>query len=432
MATTIIPTEAEYPFLNMLNGLSGSTKGVVVLYLKLSALSPVNKMPQKIKAFSEQIRDDALKTGQIAAFILSNQDAAFVMKNQPADKAEDIIRRVRLTFQGDRALYDSKIDLAHIYRLESDFAAIKAVAEQREAEHKRSEKSAAPAKTVPLAPEHLDAILRNIQGFNILRLIRRQEAIQLGAGGFSGLFLEYFTSTDDLKKAIAPDVNVLSNRWLFQYLSETLDKRMLGISGELFAHTPKKLSLNLNISTLFTPMFEDFLAQMPDHLKMVVEVRLMDAIRNTRSFMTARDLLHETGNEILIDGLTPDAFDFINMNLFEPDFVKLNWPFKGLNAQIEASLKRMIETFPADKVILMRVENEDTLKWGLSHGIDKFQGYFIDSLSAAVCRKLCPSRAKCASPARCIACKARISGAVRTKCLENQRLDRSLEDNLKG
>lgn len=285
---------------------------------------------------------------------------------------------------------------------------------------------------MPLAPEHLDAILRNIQGFNILRLIRRQEAIQLSASGFSGLFLEYFTSTDDLKKAIAPDVNVLSNRWLFQYLSETLDKRMLGISGELFAHTPKKLSLNLNISTLFTPMFEDFLAQMPDHLKMVVEVRLMDAIRNTRSFMTARDLLHETGNEILIDGLTPDAFDFIDMNLFEPDFVKLNWPFKGLNAQIEASLNRMIETFPADKVILMRVENEDTLKWGLSHGIDKFQGYFIDSLSAAVCRKLCPSRAECASPARCIACKARISGAVRTKCLENQRLDRSLEDNLKG
>ena len=192
MATTIIPTEAEYPFLNMLNGLSGSTKGVVVLYLKLSALSPVNKMPQKIKAFSEQIRDDALKTGQIAAFILSNQDAAFVMKNQPADKAEDIIRRVRLTFQGDRALYDSKIDLAHIYRLESDFAAIKAVAEQREAERKRSEKSATPAKTVPLAPEHLDAILRNIQGFNILRLIRRQEAIQLSASGFSGLFLESF------------------------------------------------------------------------------------------------------------------------------------------------------------------------------------------------------------------------------------------------
>lgn len=432
MATTIIPTEAEYPFLNMLNGLSGSTKGVVVLYLKLSALSPVNKMPQKIKAFSEQIRDDALKTGQIAAFILSNQDAAFVMKNQPADKAEDIIRRVRLTFQGDRALYDSKIDLAHIYRLESDFAAIKAVAEQREAERKRSEKSAAPAKTVPLAPEHLDAILRNIQGFNILRLIRRQEAIQLSASGFSGLFLEYFTSTDDLKKAIAPDVNVLSNRWLFQYLSETLDKRMLGISADLFAHTPKKMSLNLNISTLFTPMFEDFLAQMPEHLKIVVEVRLMDIMQNTKSFMTARDLLHETGNEILIDGLTPNAFEFVDFRLFRPDFVKLNWSFKGWSAEDEEALAKMTDSFDADKVILMRVEDEESLKWGLSHGIDKFQGYFIDSLTAAACRNSCPYRAECTSLAQCVACKSRISGAVRAKCLDRKRIDRSFEDNLKG
>ena len=432
MAAATIPTEAEYPFLNMLNGLTGSTKGVVVLYLKLSALSPVNKMPQKIKAFAEQIKEDASKTGQVAAFILSNQDVAFVMKNQPADKSEDIIRRMRLTFQGDRALYDSKIDLAHVYRLENDFEAVKALAEQREAEHRRSEKTVAPAQAVPLAPEHLDAILRNIQGFNILRLIRRQEALQLGAGGFSGLFFEYFTSMDDLKKAIAPDVNVLSNRWLFQYLSETLDKRMLGISDELFAHTPKKLSLNLNVSTLFTPMFEDFLSRMPDSLKMIVEVRLMDAMQNTRRFMTARDLLRETGNEILIDGLTPDVFDFVDMKLFESDFIKVNMPLNGVNARVESSLDRMIETFPAEKVILMRVESEQSLEWGLTHGIDKFQGYFIDSLSAAVCRKHCPSRAECGALARCIACKARISGAVRAQCSQGSRLDRSFEDNLKG
>lgn len=416
----------------MLNGLTGSTKGVVVLYLKLSALSPVNKMPQKVKAFAELVRDDAAKTGQVAAFILSNQDAAFVMKNQPSGKPGELIRRMRQTFQGDRALYDSQIDLAHVYRLETDYEAVKAVAEQREAEHKRAEKSVAPAQAVPLAPEHLDAILRNIQGFNILRLIRRQEALQLSASGFSGLFFEYFTSMDDLKKAIAPEVDVLSNRWLFQYLSETLDKRMLGISGELFAHTPKKLSLNLNVSTLFTPMFEDFLTQMPDHLKMIVEVRLMDAMQNTNRFMTARDLLRETGNEILIDGLMPDVFDFVDMNLFESDYVKLNMPFGGLNARTEASLNRMVETFPAEKVILMRVENEDSLEWGLTHGVDKFQGYFIDSLSAAVCRKHCPSRAECGALARCIACKARISGAVRAQCLQDRRLDRSFEDNLKG
>ena len=143
-------------------------------------------------------------------------------------------------------------------------------------------------------------------------------------------------------------------------------------------------------------------------------------------------MLHETGNEILIDGLTPIVFDFVDFNLFKPDFLKLNWPFKGLGADDEAALNKMTESFDTGKVILMRVENEDTLKWGLSHGIDKFQGYFIDSLTAAACRNSCPYRAECASLAQCVACKSRISGAVRAKCLDRKRIDRSFEDNLKG
>ncbi len=432
MAAATIPVDAEYPFLNMLNRLEHAVRGVVVVYLKLSSLSPANKTPQKIKTFAEQVRNTAAQAGQVAAFVLSNRDTAFVLKNVLPETLDNITGLVRRTFHGDRALYDSNIDLIHRYYLERDFAAVKALAEQREADRRRLEKTEQETKPVALAPEHLDAILRNIQGFNILRLIRRQEAIRLGASGFSGLFLEYFTSTADLKKAIAPDVDVLSNRWLFQYLSETLDKRMLGISADLFAHTPKKMSLNLNISTLFTPMFEDFLAQMPEHLKIVVEVRLMDIMQNTKSFMTARDLLHETGNEILIDGLTPNAFEFVDFRLFRPDFVKLNWSFKGWSAEDEEALAKMTDSFDADKVILMRVEDEESLKWGLSHGIDKFQGYFIDSLTAAACRNSCPYRAECASLAQCVACKSRISGAVRAKCLDRKRIDRSFEDNLKG
>ncbi len=431
MAGTTIAAEAESAFLNMLNRLNGSRQNVVVLYLKLSALSPANKTPQKIKQVAERIKEEAARLGQAAVFILSNQDVAAIIRNILPETLDDLTRQVRQFFHGDRALYDSSIDLIRRYYLEQDYAAIKSLAEQREADVRRREKTAPTAKVVSLAPEHLDAILRNIQGFNILRLIRRQEAVHLGMNGeFTGLFLEYFTSMADLKKAIAPDVDVLSNRWLFQYLSETLDERMLGISQDLFDHTTKKISLNLNISTLFTPMFEDFLDTMPENLKMVVEVRLMDVIQNPEHFKTARDLLHETGNEILIDGLTPIAFDFVDFNLFEPDFLKLNWPFNGLSGDDEAALEKMAKSFDAGKVILMRVEDEESLKWGLSHGITKFQGYFIDSLSAAVCRNGCRFHEDC-SLTQCVACKARIAGAVRAKCRNPLRIDRSFEDNLR-
>ena len=211
MAGTTIAAEAESAFLNMLNRLNGSRQNVVVLYLKLSALSPANKTPQKIKQVAERIKEEAARLGQAAVFILSNQDVAAIIRNILPETLDDLTRQVRQFFHGDRALYDSSIDLIRRYYLEQDYAAIKSLAEQREADVRRREKTAPTAKVVSLAPEHLDAILRNIQGFNILRLIRRQEAVHLGMNGeFTGLFLEYFTSMADLKKAIAPDVDVLS------------------------------------------------------------------------------------------------------------------------------------------------------------------------------------------------------------------------------
>lgn len=431
MAVTTIPTDAEYPFLNMLNRLEGLKQNVAVLYLKLSALAPSNKAPHKTKALAEQIREKAAAY-QISPFILSNQDIAFIGKNVPPSLWEEISQLVRKTFQGDRVLYDTQIDLVHLYYLERDYNVIRQIAQKREDEFRRSQKNTpVQTKSVPLAPEHLDAILRNIQGFNILKLIRRQEAIQIEKNGeMSGLFLEYFTSMVDLKKAIAPDVDVLSNRWLFQYLSETLDKRMLGISRDLFDHTPKKLSLNLNISTLFTPAFGEFLEQMPERLKVIVEVQLMDVMQNTKNFVIARDLLHETGNQILIDSLTPISFDFIDFNLFEPDLIKMNWPFNGLDPASQESLEKHMITIDPDKIVLMRVEGEEPLKWGLLHGISKFQGYYIDSLAGAACRNSCPNKKEC-TLTQCVACKARITGSTRAQCKNQDKLDWPFEKNLK-
>lgn len=228
----------------------------------------------------------------------------------------------------------------------------------------------------------------------------------------------------DLKKAIAPDVNVLSNRWLFQHLSETLDKRMLGIFKELFAHTPKNISLNLNISTIFTPAFEQFLAEMPENMSIIVEVQLMDIIQNTQNYLVARDLLHEAGHQILIDGLHPISFEFMDMNILDSDLMKLNWT-PALNKETESDRLREIDP---ERIILMRCEDEDSLRWGLMHNIRRFQGYFIDALTAAKIRKSCPQRKNC-TQAQCVSRKAGIAGAQKAGCLMPERLDMPIEYN---
>ncbi|MBO4521023.1 MAG: hypothetical protein J5787_07445 [Alphaproteobacteria bacterium] len=416
--------EAEQRLIDKLKRLESINMNSTVIIIRLSALNPTNRSPRQVKIALSAINDTVIKT-QSGLFLLSNNDIVIIGQALSPQRAGDIAESVRHIFQSDSFAAAHPDDFVQIYALENDFETVMAFAKEHlENVHRQQQPQKAE---VPLAPEHLDAILRNIQGFNILKIIRRQEAIQITPQGkLSSLFLEYFTSMADLKKAIAPDVNVLSNRWLFQHLSETLDKRMLGISKELFLHTPKNISLNLNISTIFTPAFENFLSQAPEQMTVIVEVQLMDIIQNTRNFIVARDLLHEAGHQILIDGLPPISFEFMDMKKLNSDLMKLNWSPALINAAESKKLEKGLKDIDPNRLILMRCEDETALAWALMHKITRFQGYFIDALTTAKIRKGCPEKKHCTKEA-CASRKAGIAGAQRADCLIPSNLDLPIE-----
>ena len=411
--------KAEQQLLDKLKRIEPMKAGSTALLVKISALNPANRTQNHVQMTLSALNELIIKS-QSGLFVLSNNDIMVVGQNILPQSLTDTVSSIRRIFQSDSFAASHPNDFIHIYPLNRDFDVVLAYAKERQ---QAVENQQIQKKEIPLAPEHLDAILRNIQGFNILKIIRRQEAVQITPqGNISSLFLEYFTSMTDLKKAIAPDVNVLSNRWLFQHLSETLDKRMLGIFKELFAHTPKNISLNLNISTIFTSAFEQFLAEMPENMSIIVEVQLMDIIQNTQNYTVARDLLHEAGHQILIDGLHSISFEFMDMNILSPDLMKLNWT-PALNKE---TMFDQIEKLDPEKIILMRCEDEDALRWGLTHNIRRFQGYYIDGLTGANIRKGCPQKNKC-TQAQCVSRKAGIAGAQTAGCLMPQRLDMPIE-----
>lgn len=413
--------KAEQQLLDKLKRIEPMKAGSTALLVKISALNPANRTQNHVQMTLSALNELIIKS-QSGLYVLSNNDIMVVGQNILPQSLTDAVSSIRRIFQSDSFAASRPNDFIRVYSLNRDFDTVTAYAKERQA---ALENQQVRKEEIPLAPEHLDAILRNIQGFNILKIVRRQEAVRFTAdGGISSLFLEYFTSMADLKKAIAPDVNVLSNRWLFQHLSETLDKRMLGIFKELFAHTPKNISLNLNISTIFTPAFEQFLAEMPEDMSIVVEVQLMDIIQNTQNYMVARDLLHESGHQILIDGLHPISFEFMDMNILNSDLMKLNWS-PALNKETESDRLQGIDP---ERIILMRCEDEASLYWGLTHNIRRFQGYFIDALTAAKIRKDCPQKANC-TQAQCAARKAGIAGAQTAGCLIPGRLDTPIELN---
>ena len=394
------------------------------IVFRLSALNPANKSPNQMVMARNAVKDAAVKT-QSDQFLLSNDDIVVIGQSIRHHLFDKAIAAVRNIFQADLYAASHPNEFIHVYALELDYRLFMEYAKKCESDFFQTQQS--KKVEIPLAPEHLDAILRNIQGFNILKIIRRQEAIEITPQGrFSSLFLEYFTSMADLKRAIAPDVNVLSNRWLFQHLSETLDKRMLGVSKELFAHTPKDISLNLNISTIYTPAFEQFLNAMPEQMSIIVEVQLMDIIQNTQNYLFARDLLHEAGHQILIDGLHPISFEFMDMKILDPDYMKLNWSQSLLKPSDSEKLSEKLKDIDPKRLIMMRCEDEASLAWALTHGITRFQGYFIDALTAAKIRKGCANKRNC-ERAQCVSRKAGIAGSVRSGCLYPDSLDLPIE-----
>lgn len=411
--------KAEQQLIDKLKRIEPMKAGSTAFLVKISALNPANRTQNHVQMTLGALNELIIKS-QSSLFVLSNNDIIVVGQNILPQSLTEAVSSIRRIFQSDSFAASNPNEFIRTYPLNRDFDIVMSYARQRQAavEGQHSGK-----KEIPLAPEHLDAILRNIQGFNILKIIRRQEAIQITPQGeISSLFLEYFTSMADLKKAIAPDVNVLSNRWLFQHLSETLDKRMLGIFKELFAHTPKNISLNLNISTIFTPAFEQFLAEMPENMSIIVEVQLMDIIQNTQNYLVARDLLHEAGHQILIDGLHLISFEFMDMNILDSDLMKLNWT-AALNK--DEGIDQLAKIDP-EKIILMRCEDEEALRWGLTHNIRRFQGYFIDALTAAKIRINCPNKRNCTQK-QCSTRKAGITSALRAGCQNQNRLDMPIE-----
>lgn len=421
----------EQQLLDMLYRIEGMKGDAQAVYFKLSALKPANRTPKQMHVMMSLL-EELLSKSRSRLFLMSDGDLFIVGRNIPHPLLQKTVASVRQLYQADPLVsMSADINFCEIFDLGYEFDSVIKLAQRKNDIAKTSRKKKEQNKDlVPLAPEHLDAILRNIQGFNILKVIRRQEAIQITKSGkYCSLFEEYFTSMADLKAAIAPDVDVLSNRWLFQHLSETLDKRMLSIHQDLFAHTPKGISLNLNISTIFTKPFGDFLDNMPESKFAVIEVQLMDIIQNTRNFIMAKDLLHEAGHKILIDGLHPISLRFLDLNLLNPDLIKLNWSPAVLEDTGTPSLADALKSIETSKVILMRCEDEEAVKWALTNGISRFQGYFIDALSGAGVKRKCKNGNLC-SLQDCIARKSCIAGPIRARCLYQEALDSPIEDNL--
>jgi EAL domain-containing protein (putative c-di-GMP-specific phosphodiesterase class I) len=332
-------------------------------------------------------------------FKLSNQDVFFIFRDTNPQQIDEAIMRLGYLFNDDPLGTDVDPDimagLCTWYDVEREYdlllaAANTALDEAQKRTRRVSMLTAVPAEDKPpINPHHLGALIDSIGSADLSNLMRRQPVFAiLSSQAPQPLFNELFISISEMRDLILPDYNIHANRWLFQYLTETLDKRMLALlmrnDDPAIANS---FSLNLNISTILAPEFLAFDASLKSGARgtIVIEIEVIDVFADLARFAFARDFLHDRGYRVCLDALDPQNFAVVDRAKLGIDIVKLDWKELAESERTPERLARMrglIEQTGKAKVILCHVDNDEGLKFGQSVGLAMYQGRYIDQLAA--------------------------------------------------
>ena len=217
-------------------------------------------------------------------------------------------------------------------------------------------------------------------------MIQQQPAVIIGGDGTERiLFQENYLSIAELQRRIAPGYNLISNQWLFQHLTQTVDRRVLATLGrDDYGTLSEAISINLNISTVLSKHFQRFDEVVAEFTgNVVIELQQIDIFSDLDNYFYARNWLKDRGYRVLLDGLNPKSLYYFDPGLLEADYYKVGWglQFTETESQEEHdNIGEAINKIGADRFIVARAESEESVRWALTFGIRRFQGYFIDEL----------------------------------------------------
>ncbi len=391
-----ISTE-ETLLLNRLRALKSSDKGYYVVHMHLSNLRPGNRKPHFIKIATRNF-EELLANFNVTLYRLGNDDIVLLCSDVPVEEIDPLIHKTRQLFgedpltDGEDGSLDDKFTTWYDFSNPADLASFIDTANQLTVQallQKKKPEDSRPMNTLPgtrLDPSSTADIQLKLQRVNMEDLIDEQACITVYAGEKGRIgFREKFVSMSALQKRVAPGVNLFGSPWLFLYLTETVDRRLLAILSQgNFASLKNHISLNLNISTVLGREFQHFHQSVDRHTdKVIIEFQLIDVFSDMTAYANARDMLRESGYRVLIDGLSPLSLQFFDPALLLADLIKISWGQEFVDDSAEdriEDMRHVIKGVGKDNVILGRTDSESAVKWALSLGITRFQGFYIDNL----------------------------------------------------
>ena len=374
--------------------------GRKVVHLRLSELRPFNRRDQHIRIaarnFEPLIAD---MSGQL--FILKNSDLFFIYKGDAQGQTEAIVQKIRFLFDDDPLVaevasqphpfaswQDADADYENILCMVQSFAdaeekrqiAVRARMDARSAIRTKRKQSN------PLTPEVLARVETVLERADISNLVRREFVCLVDEKMVPDpLFSDLFISIKDLRETLLPGVNLVANRWLFQHLRETLDRRMLSMltkTGTL--SVSGEISFNLNIATLQSKdfqIFDDSIAA-SRRGQMIIKLQQEDILSNLSSYLFVRELMQDKGYRVCLDWMPSDALHVLHRDRLGIDITKLAWSPELIDGgeEVHRMLRGLVEKEGKEKLILIQCDTREAIEFGRSIGIRKFQGRFVEFL----------------------------------------------------
>ncbi len=374
------------------------------VHLQLSKLQAVNLRSHNLRIATEFFTGLVGRyEGQL--FVLKNRDIVIVLKGAKVAQIDEVVLRLRYLFSDDPLVQDDEEGAAAFcgwYDLEKDYLEFLQLAKRlhHDALHgdepkkkkkplpqiSKPEVRELPEPTEPLTPTRLAQIEAAIASFDLSSMIRRQMVcIILKDAAPKPVFNEVYFSIDELRYRLMPEVDLLSDRWLFQRLTCTLDQRLLKLLPAIEAEVGLPTSININISTLLSDAFTSFDNEMrARHSKsMILELQPFDVIADMGAFTFARNLARTKGYKLCLDGLSSLNLPLLYRDRLGVDLAKVLWQSDEQASPGDSAAKELAECVQSagpTRVVLTRCDDERALEFGRSLGITLYQGRYIDTL----------------------------------------------------
>ena len=417
--------DIEKYFMETLERISKNRSEYKVLYINMSKLKPKNRHPKFVKIIT-RLFDDLVSIADSTMFVLGNGDFAILGKNITEKTVKDAIDKLR------RGLITDPI---WTVRSSSEFTKVY-YPEEFEDLYQKIEMMVNGESDLdeiiyrnPVDAGQMDAIKDHLDFVNIVDIVKHQSVIRLeNASCFRVMFDEFFVAVKDLNQNFDKNIDLFANKWLFMYLTQSLDKKTISaMSVSEVRNQPKKISLNLNLATVKTQefsVFEQYIRS--QNQTIIVEVQPIDMLNNMKDYFNIKEMLHRLGHEVLLDATSLEMLNALNVSLLGFDYIKLFWhDFMDEYNNHSDEIKKVFQEIGYNKIILAKCMDEKAVHWGIKNGIRAFQGPYIDKIEVAMIRKKCPNGKKCSTDV-CLKRKKMISGYFRNMCEYKDILERKL------